>query len=357
MKILNVIGTRPQIIKFMIVRDALEKVGHDVITIDTGQHYDYEMSYLHLISFNATPPEINLDIRYNMHGEQTGNMMMALEKYFNDISPDYIFVFGDTNSTVAAALTAVKMNIPVVHIEAGVRGGERFMAEEINRVVTDSISDLLFCPTELAVSNLIKEGYEKSKIFFTGDVLYDLFLHIKSKVNINDIKNYYNINENDFFILTMHRAENVNEKNIDLLIDIVQSLNKKTLFFMHPRTKKLAQQTEQYDIMKNIENLEIFEPIGYGDMMGLLLLCDSVLTDSGGLQREAYFAGKKSVILRDRTEWKELAETRWAVPAGFNKEKVLKELENKNMENKKDIFGSGNAAEKIAEIITEKRGG
>ncbi len=356
MKIINVVGTRPQIIKHIPVKEKLKEKGHDVLTVDTGQHYDENMALIHLLQVKSPKPEINLNIKEFTHASQTGRMIIELEKIYNDHKPDQVIVYGDTNSTLAGALSAVKLHIPVCHIEAGVRSHDRFMPEEINRVSTDSISDLLLCSTEYSMENLKKEGFSEDIMFFTGDVLYDIFLKVKSTIDINKIKSKFGVEENNFYILTFHRSSNVNEKRLSLLADIIEKLDKTVVFPIHPRTRKFIENSHLINRFSSLNNLKMIEPVGYYDMVGLLTICDMILTDSGGIQREGYFAGKRSLILRDRTEWVELEKVNWVKVVDMDVETIMNEINIKTGDDVKGIFGDGNASLIISDIITEKGG-
>lgn len=353
MKIITVVGARPQFVKAAVVsRALLQHSGMQELIVHTGQHYDNNMSDIFFEEMQIPQPAYNLEIKESLHGMMTAKMMMGIEKILLDEKPNVVLVYGDTNSTMAASLAASKLHIPVAHVEAGLRSFNMQMPEEINRIVTDKVSSLLFCPTQTAVDNLQAEGFTQSfyHVHLTGDVMYDaaLFYFERSAPKIIE---QLQLQNKQFILATIHRAENTN--NIEHLAAIVSALNElnkaqQVVVPLHPRTSKLIDQL-------NIKpEFTIIEPVGYFDMLQLLHNCSLVITDSGGLQKEAYFFKKFCVIMREQTEWKELTEHGFALIAGSNKEQIILQAENfmtKTFTNTAELYGDGKAGEKITGIL------
>ena len=303
MKIVTVIGARPQFIKASsLSREISKHAAIDEVIIHTGQHFDKNMSKIFFDEMEIPIPKYNLEINSLSHGAMTGRMLEEIEKVLLIEKPDWLVVYGDTNSTLAGALAAKKMHIKVAHIEAGLRSFDSKMPEEINRILTDNISDMLFCPTESAIENLTNEGFFKKnvKIVKCGDIMYDSAMYYKNKA-----KNSLDIT-NGFILATIHRQENTDDR--EKLSKIISSFNElvklgeRIILPIHPRTKKLI---EKFNLKVDFT---IIEPVGYLEMIDLLDKCKIVITDSGGLQKEAYFFNKFCITLRDTTEWVELIE-------------------------------------------------
>ena len=300
-KILTIVGARPQFVKAAAVSREIAK--HDDIheeIIHTGQHFDKNMSDIFFEEMNIPKPDYNLEINNLSHGAMTGRMMEGIEKILMDQNPDWVLVYGDTNSTLAGALAAKKLHVKLAHVEAGLRSYNMAMPEEINRVLTDRISDILFCPTQTAVNNLNEEGFAefKCKVENVGDVMQDaaLFYSEKSK------KPRFALPD-DFALVTIHRAENTdNEEKLTAIVDALNVIDDRlpVVLPLHPRTRAYL---EKYDLHAKFK---LIEPVGYLEMVYLLQHCNIVMTDSGGLQKEAFFFGKPCVTLRDETEWTEL---------------------------------------------------
>ena len=348
MKVLSIIGARPQFIKSAVVSKALKAQGINEVLVNTGQHYDYNMSKLFFENLNMRFPDYDLNVGSGTHGEMTAAILTGCEKLIIDEKPDKVIVYGDTNSTLAGALAAAKLKLPVAHVEAGIRMFPKDMPEEINRVLVDRISANLFCPTEKAVNNLKLENINKG-VLLSGDVMYDLFLQMKSLFNTN-ITNDLKIKKK-YILITLHRDYNVDDKN--KLEQILKSLNEisdeySIIFPIHPRTKKMV---EQYSLTKYLERFIVTEPLSYSDIMGLLLDCEYLITDSGGLQKESYFAGKRAVVVMPDTGWVELTD------CGINLLADEKNLLDKTIDIVKtssfstDIFGNGSASDIIAKAI------
>ncbi len=350
MKIVSIVGARPQFIKYGPLGKKL-KENFDEILIHTGQHYDEKMSDLLFKDLEIPKPEINLEIGSHSHGRQTALMLEGIEKVLLDKKPDLVFVLGDTNSTIAGSLAASKLHIKVAHVEAGLRSFNKLMPEEINRILTDHCSDYLLCPTENAIKNLKDENVTKG-VYFTGDIMLEAYnqnLNIaKQKAGI--LKEM-NLGDEEFFLATIHRAENTDElNNLKNILDAFKEINKKIILPLHPRTKKIISQN---NISVN-SNVHIIEPVGYLDMIMLLNNCSKVLTDSGGLQKEAFFARKRCVTMRTETEWIETVKAKANVVVGADKDRIISEALKDSEINFDEIsspFGNGNTSQIIVDIL------
>lgn len=349
MKVATVIGARPQFIKAATVSRAFRKSGVEEIIIHTGQHFDANMSDVFFKEMEIPAPHHHLEINSLSHGAMTGRMLEKIEEVLTQEKPEIVLVYGDTNSTLAGALAASKMHIPVAHVEAGLRSFDMNMPEEVNRILTDRISQYLFCPTETAVRNLMKEGFEyfPCSIDQPGDVMYDAVLYYKQKAQeASGVLKKNGLEPGAFCLVTLHRAENTNDtvrlKNIcDALNEIHKTLP--VVLPMHPRTKGfLASQKISLDV-------HVIDPVGYFDMISLLDNCRLVLTDSGGLQKEAYFFSKFCITLRDQTEWVELVEAGANELAGADTERILEIFRRRQNDTirTRPLYGSGDAAQKI----------
>ncbi|HXZ94901.1 MAG TPA: UDP-N-acetylglucosamine 2-epimerase (non-hydrolyzing) [Dehalococcoidia bacterium] len=352
MKILTIVGARPQFIKAVLESKELRKK-HKEVLVHTGQHYDYELSKVFFDELSIPEPDYNLGIGSDSHAVQTGKMMIAIERVLLKEKPDWVLVYGDTNSTLAGALAAVKIHIPVAHVEAGPRMFDKDIPEEINRVLTDHVSSLLFAPTQTAVDNLKKEGLTEG-VHLTGDIMLDSFLYF-SKVAERKSKILYHIGlkRRGYLLATVHRAGNTDdEKKIRSIVDAFVSVDDRIVFPVHPRTEKYLKKYGLYDTLKNAPNLKLIEPVGYLDSITLTSNALKVLTDSGGLQKEAYFANVPCITLDDTTAWVETVQDGWNVLVASNRKKiieVIKRFEPRGKQRK--VFGNGKAAERIVGII------
>lgn len=348
MKIITVLGARPQFIKAAAVSNVL-RLQHDEIIIHTGQHYDENMSKIFFDELKIPVPDYNLSVGSGNHGKQTGQMLEKIEEIIIKEKPDGVLVYGDTNSTLAGALSASKLLVPVAHIEAGLRSFNKAMPEEQNRILTDHISSLLFTPTDTASRNLFREGIERN-VYNTGDVMYDAILHFSNiaKDN-NEILEKNTIKTGDYILVTIHRAENTD--HIERLENIITALNecgKKIVLPIHPRTKKFI---ENYGLSFS-DNVKLIDPVGYLDIIRLEKNCSKIVTDSGGVQKEAFFMDKPCITMRDETEWVETVENGWNTIVGADKTKILNAIQNFVPEfPKQNFFGDGNASEKIVELL------
>ena len=350
MKIVSVVGARPQFIKCAPVSRTIRK-HHEEILIHTGQHYDPEMSDVFFEELDIPKPDYNLGIGSGTQGEQTGKMLIEIEKVLLKEKPDIVLVYGDTNSTLAGALAASKLHIKVAHVEAGLRSFDRAMPEEINRVITDHISNILFCPTDIAVMNLKIEGITEG-VYNVGDVMVDaLKYNQKIAENKSTILQDLNLNPKDFLLATVHRASNTdNKENLTSIVEAFSDAEATIVFPIHPRTRKCL---KEYDLWEKIlKNTKVINPVGYLDMLKLESNARKILTDSGGVQKDAYMLGVPCITLRDNTEWVETVEEGWNILAGVNYEKIKKLIKEFEIPKKsRKIFGNGKAAIKISELL------
>ncbi|MEL4305932.1 non-hydrolyzing UDP-N-acetylglucosamine 2-epimerase [Methanococcoides sp. LMO-2] len=350
MKIISVIGARPQFIKCAPLSRELRK-SHDEILVHTGQHYDPDMSDVFFKELGIPEPDHNLGIGSATQGEQTGNMLIGIEKILISEEPDMVLVYGDTNSTIAGSLAASKRHIPVSHVEAGLRSFDRTMPEEINRVVTDHISDILFCPTETAVINLGNEGITEG-VYNVGDVMMDaLQYNIRIAEEGSSILDDLELSPKDFMVATVHRASNTDSiENLSSIVKAFCSVDEHVVFPVHPRTKKYL---IKYGLWDNLcENVSVISPVGYLDMLKLMSNSRKVLTDSGGIQKEAYMLGVPCITMRDNTEWVETVNDGWNVLVGSDCNMIMDAIngfEGSGM--KGNVFGSGDACERICSVL------
>lgn len=350
MKIITVVGARPQFIKAAPVSREIRKE-FDEVLIHTGQHYDENMSKIFFDELQIPMPDYNLQIGSLGHGKMTGEMLGKLEDIYLKEKPDCVLVYGDTNSTLAGALAASKLLIPVIHVEAGLRSFNKNMPEEQNRILTDNLSKLLLVPTKEAEINLENEGF-KDGIHNIGDVMYDAVLMFKERSKEKEyMLNEIGVSKENYILTTIHRAENTNDINrLKNIIEALNESNENIVLPLHPRTKKFI---EDYNLKLN-DNIKVIEPVGYLEMLMLENNSKKIVTDSGGVQKEAYFMKKPCITMRDETEWVETIKEGWNVLVGTNKEKILEKIKNFNPSNdQKEIFGDGNASKKIIEIIKE----
>ena len=351
MKVLTIIGARPQFIKAAVVSRAFQEHCPKVqeIIVHTGQHYDANMSDVFFDDLEIPKPDYNLGIGGGTHGQNTGRMVESLEGLMISIKPDWVLVYGDTDSTLAGALAAAKLHIRVAHVEAGLRSFNRRMPEEINRVLTDHTAEVLFAPTETGRQNLLNEGISEEKIKRVGDVMYDASLFYKEKALKPLLPAQLGI-ENDFVLCTIHRAENTDDpKRLRNIFRGLGDSNEPVILPMHPRTKtKVA----NYGIGVP-ENVWVIDPVGYLQMVWLETNCRLVATDSGGVQKEAYFFGKPCVTMRNETEWVELVEAGWNVLVGHSSTEIKRAIRKSALKEKSDqyLYGDGDSASLIVRIL------
>ena len=348
MKIISVVGARPQFIKLAILSKELRE-NHNEIIIHTGQHYDDNMSRYFFEEMQIAKPDYNLNIGSGSHGKQTAEMLIGLEDIFLHQKPDVVITFGDTNTTLATGLAATKLNIPVAHVEAGLRSHNREMPEEINRILTDHISDYLFAPTLTAMENLKSENLY-GKPFLVGDVMYDSLLYYgKIAEQKSRILKNLKLKQKEYILLTLHRPYNVD--NIQKLQNIFSALKQTKRFIVlpvHPRTCKMIESTNT--IIP--ENISIIEPLGYLDFIFLQKHSEKIITDSGGIQKEAYLNGIPCITIRPETEWIETVKAGWNVLVGDKKDQLIENcLHFKPSHNRPRYFGDGDSSKKIISIL------
>jgi len=364
-RIALILGTRPQIVKSALLIHYLSRDPKVNFTlIHTGQHYDYEMSEVFFKELTLPDPHYNLGVGSGSHAWQTAMIMLRLEEVLAREKPDLVLVPGDTNSTLAGALTAVKMGIPVAHIEAGARSYDMRMPEEINRRVVDHISALLFTPTRNCTKNLLREGIDREKIFEVGDTMYDVLLHQLPKIDKADILHKLDVKPGGYVFLTVHRQENVDGfENLANIVRALSELKEITIIFpVHPRTRK---RLEEFNLLTKIEALshvKLISPVGYIESLALIKNARLVLTDSGGVQKETFWLKTPCITLRENTEWIETVELGANRLVGVDAAKIVSAvreiLENESeirrrIENSPNPFGNGKASEKIVEILEE----
>lgn len=351
MKIVTILGARPQFIKAAALsRTILQDEEIIEVIVHTGQHYDANMSDIFFEQMQIPNPHYHLGIESSFHGQMTGLMLEQIEKVLLKEKPDVVVVYGDTNSTLAGSLAAKKLHIKIAHVEAGLRSFNMKMPEEVNRILTDRISDILFCPSQAAIDNLYQEGFKSipCAIHDVGDIMKDVAFYYKAK----SVKPIFNVPDK-FVLATIHRAENTD--NPVKLLNILQaletiSLDTPVILPVHPRTRK---QVEKLNF-KNGKHFFIYEPVGYLEMVYLLNHCQVVITDSGGLQKEAFYFDKFCVTVREETEWMELVEHGYNKLVGSDTDKIVagvKQLSALPTAFNKDLYGDGNTAKKILEIL------
>lgn len=348
MKIMSIVGARPQFIKLQPLSKKLREI-HEEVIVHTGQHYDDKMSTALFRDLNIPTPDYNLGVGSGSHGKQTGAMLELLEEVIDKESPGLVNVFGDTNTTLAGALAAVKLHVPVLHIEAGLRSYNRMMPEEINRVAVDHIADYLFAPTETAVENLEREGLA-SNTWLTGDIMADaLETHKKAAERHSDITARLNLAGNQYYLLTLHRPYNVDSpETLSLILTELAKLDKPVVFPVHPRTAK---------VMKS-GGISLFPgcittaPLGYLDFLNLMQHSCKIITDSGGIQKEAYILRKPCITIRPETEWTETVTQGWNILASAKHQGLANAVMDFSPDNQgQDIFGS-EVADTMAKIIS-----
>ena len=358
MKIVTIIGTRPQFIKAATVSRAIgskPETIHEVI-VNTGQHYDYNLSRVFFEQMSIPEPHHHLEVGSGSHANMTGRMLSSAEAVIIEERPEWVLVYGDTNSTLAGALAAAKLHIPVAHVEAGLRSFNRAMPEEINRVLTDHLSQLLFTPTDTATANLNKEGIVEG-VTYVGDVMYDAFEFHRNPISDRAaVLAKLDLKPKSYFLATIHRQENTDDvrrlSNIFNAFDTIGAENCPLVIPLHPRTRK-ALNDLNLEITSN-SRIRLIEPVGYLDMIQLESNARIIFTDSGGIQKEAYFAGVPCVTLRDETEWVETVESGVNFLAGADTDAIFaayKKTLNVDVKLMEGLYGDGHAAEKIVDAL------
>ncbi|WP_029896991.1 non-hydrolyzing UDP-N-acetylglucosamine 2-epimerase [Desulfohalovibrio reitneri] len=352
MSVLTVVGARPQFIKAAPVRAALARAGVAERLVHTGQHYDHAMSQVFFDELDIPPAEANLAVGSGGHGEQTGRMLALLESEMQAHRPGAVLVYGDTNSTLAGALAAAKLRIPVAHVEAGLRSFNRDMPEEINRVLTDHCSDLLFCPTDAAVANLRAEGVTGG-VHQVGDTMYDVVLAFEKRAREKStILKRLGLEEKGYLAATLHRPANVDDpKRLRAALAALAGCGRPVVLPVHPRTRARMEALPGWD-PEGWGDLRFVDPLGYLDMLRLVSGAAKLVTDSGGLQKEAYFLGVPCVTVREETEWVETVEAGWNTLAGAAPDRLARAVaEFEPSGERPALYGRGDAADRIADIL------
>ncbi|MFW9882446.1 MAG: non-hydrolyzing UDP-N-acetylglucosamine 2-epimerase [Candidatus Thorarchaeota archaeon] len=351
MKIVSIVGARPQFIKAAPVSKQIRKK-HQEILLHTGQHYDKELSKIFFDDLKIPKPDYNLGIGSDSHAKQIGKMLIEIEKVLLKEKPDFVLVYGDTNSTLAGAISAAKLQIHVAHVEAGLRSFDRRMPEELNRVMTDHISNILFCPTETAIKNLKKEGIVKG-VFNIGDVMVDVLLNNLRLAARSKILTKLGLKKDQYLVATIHRPSNTDNKdNLKNIVEAFIGSEKKIIFPVHFRTQKYLRKFKLLIKLNRSKNVKAIDPIGYYDFLWLMNNSKKILTDSGGIQKEAYILAKPCITLRENTEWVETIEEGWNVLVYTNKKKILKAILDFNpIKPPKKLYGDGKASVEIVKIL------
>jgi UDP-GlcNAc3NAcA epimerase len=347
-KILSVVGARPEFIQAAPVSRAIRQQ-HEEILVHTGQHYDYAMSQAFFDELDLPAPDYNLEVGSGSHASQTGEMLVRLEEVMLRERPDVVIVRGDTNSTLSAALAASKLHIPIVHIEAGERSFDRATPEEINRIVADRLSDVHLCTSRSAVAQLAAEGIRQS-VHWTGDVMLDATLsNTAIALERSTALERLDLRPGQYVLATVHRAVNTDvTENLQQILEAFSASTETVVFPIHPRTCAAIQRLQ----IASGSNVKLINPVGYLDMLLLEKHARLIATDSGGVQREAYFLGVPSLTLREQTEWKEIVEAGWSVLVGSNADRILKHWTTFSPRAERPpIFGDGHASQRIAAVI------
>jgi len=361
-KVMPIVGVRPQIIKSAPVLHLLDEDEEVTLQlIHSGQHYDFEMSKIFFNELDLSDPLHNLGIGSGSHATQTARLMTRAEKIICELKPDVVMVFGDANTTLAGAIAAIKVHVPVCHVEAGLRSYDMSMPEEVNRVLTDHCSQMLCAPTEEAVKNLKKEGVKENTILLSGDTMYDAILQHEEDIEKSTIVKDLGLTEEVYVVLTLHRPENVDnaERLTNIVSAIVNLTEVKTVFPIHPRTKKRLRNTKLEKMLKRAPNVMLTEPLGYFDMLSLMKNSAVVLTDSGGMQKEVFLLHVPCLTLRYSTEWVETVKLGANKLVGAESERILIEtrkiLENGDIKTKLESlpnpYGDGKASHNIVKDL------
>jgi UDP-GlcNAc3NAcA epimerase len=351
MKIVSIVGARPQFVKAAAVSHLLRE-RHREILVHTGQHYDYEMSGVFFDGLDLPNPDMNLGVGSGTHGAQTGAMLKGIEDVLHAERPDCLLIYGDTNSTLAGALAASKVPLPVAHVEAGLRSFNRRMPEEINRVVADHLSDLLLCPSDTAVRNLAAEGVTRN-VHLVGDVMLDVLNWAKERLASSppEILQRLGLKEEHYLLATLHRSENTDDLGrLSQVLKAFNSLDEPVVFPVHPRARKVITDT-RCQIKRHVR---LIDPVGYLDMLALVGAARLVMTDSGGLQKEAYWLGVPCITMRSETEWVETVEAGWNTLVGSDSERIIETVHTfAPSGSRPDLYGDGFAAARCVDLMGE----
>jgi UDP-N-acetylglucosamine 2-epimerase len=351
-KIVSIVGARPQFIKASSVSRAVRLHFQEVL-VHTGQHYDEAMSKVFFDELEIPRPDYDLGVGSGTHAAQTGLMLERIEKTLMDEKPDAVLVYGDTNSTLAGALAASKLCVPAGHVEAGLRSFNRAMPEEINRIAADRCSDWLYCPTRTAMENLEREGMAAAALL-TGDVMLDAALHFERIAETRSrILKSLRLKPKGYLLCTVHRAENTDHpERLGRIVEALAALDGPVVFPVHPRTKKVLDATPLGETLRKARRVMLLPPVGYLDMVLLEKHASKILTDSGGIQKEAYFYGVPCITLREETEWVETAADGWNVIAGTDPDRILEAVRASAARPAQGHpFGDGNASRSIADAV------
>lgn len=351
--ITHIVGNRPQFIKLAPLYHALEKAGYEQNIIHSGQHYDENMSDVFFEELGIPAPYVNLQAGGGSHAQMTAKAMVGIEQELADKKPALVVLYGDTNTTMAGALVTSKLCIPTAHVEAGPRLHSKQNPEECNRIVTDHLSDILFCPDELSVRNLRAEGLHE-KAHMTGDIMYDTYLEISDKIDRTP-------QDEEMILMTWHRQENTSSKErMESILNLVERLGEKVICPLHPRTRKCLTEYGLWQQAQRIENFEIIEPVGYVEMVTLMQKAKLILTDSGGVSKESSFAGAKCLFMMDVDVWEDLAQIDWIHKVNPQKEDSLetalsfaRKAKRIPREERPRFYGDGHAADKMVQALRE----
>jgi len=362
MKIISVVGNRPQFIKLAAFSKAAKKYPEiKNIIVHSGQHYDFELSQIFFQGLKISKPDYNAGVGSGSHAEQTAKIMLKLEKIFLKEKPDLVVVYGDTNTTLAGALTAVKLHIPIAHIEAGCRGFSLDWPEEVNRILTDRISDFLFAPSYFESKNLLKEGINPERIFLVGNIMTDTLVNLKIKSQKSKFYEKFGLSKKHYAVLTIHRARNVDDKGkLTEILGAIKMISQEIpiVFPIHPRTKKMLKIFRIEKLLAEMPNLILIKPVSYLEMINLVKNSKMVLTDSGGIQHETTVLGIPCLTIRETTEWPITFKQGTSLAAGTSKEKIVKEslkvLSGKVKKGKIPKLWDGHTAMRIVKILTNK---
>lgn len=359
MKILTVIGARPQFIKAAAVSRELRKT-HTEVLVHTGQHYDHDMSEVFFKELDIPAPDYNLEVGSGSHAIQSGQMMIRLEQVVIKERPDRMLVYGDTNSTLAGALVGSKLRISVAHVEAGLRSFNKSMPEEVNRILTDHVCELLFAPTEAAIRNLAREGITEG-VYQVGDVMYDALLHnIGVAEKKSSILDRLKLQSRDYVLATIHRAANTDERvRLEAIMNAITRSVRPVILLLHPRTRDRLKEFGLEGMMHGTDNARIIEPVGYLDMLVLEKNARAILTDSGGVQKEAYMLKVPCITVREETEWVETVESGWNTLVGESLDQIEKLIQNTQTQGQShpDFYGDGTATKRIAQVLEVRQDG
>ena len=361
LKVMPVIGVRPQVVKAApLIKLLNENRKIDLQLVHTGQHYDFQMSRVFFKDFNLPAPRTDLGVGSGTHAQQTAAMMIGIEKAILRYKPDVVIVFGDANTALAGALAAVKLHVPTAHVESGLRSGNLAMAEEVNRIVVDHCSDILFAPTKLAVRNLLNEGIDRTSIFHVGDTMADTLIQWRRPIEASGVLNRLGLKPEGYIVLTTHRAENVDDRSrLSEILSAVEATKTLTVFPVHPRTKKNLIDFGLWSKMKRSNNILAVDPLDYIDMLSLVKSSRLLLTDSGGMQKEAFLLKVPCLTLREETEWQETVDVGANRLVGTDQSRIVKEagsvLANRDAKRRlarlRSPYGDGHASKRIVTAL------